>query len=96
VTLSGTPSVFAGFRFPREVISVAVRWCLRDGLSCRDVEPSAVTPEPSWRQMSAFPRKRLVKSGAPAETSWTWLSGRPLRLAPATNEFRDDPFQAVR
>ncbi len=31
-------SVFAGFRFPREVISVAVRWYLRYGLSYRDVE----------------------------------------------------------
>jgi transposase-like protein len=30
--------VFAGFRFPREVISVAVRWYLRYGLSYRDVE----------------------------------------------------------
>jgi len=34
----GTTSVFAGFRFPREVISVAVRWYLRYGLSYRDVE----------------------------------------------------------
>jgi transposase-like protein len=32
------PSSFAGFRFPPEVISVAVRWYLRYGLSCRDVE----------------------------------------------------------
>jgi transposase-like protein len=31
-------SVFAGFRFPSEVISVAVRWYLRYGLSYRDVE----------------------------------------------------------
>jgi len=31
-------SAFAGFRFPREVISVAVRWYPRYGLSCRDVE----------------------------------------------------------
>jgi transposase-like protein len=30
--------VFAGFRFPREVITVAVRWYLRYSLSCRDVE----------------------------------------------------------
>ena len=30
--------MFAGFRFPREVISVAVRWYLRYGLSYRDVE----------------------------------------------------------
>jgi transposase-like protein len=34
-----TPSSsFAGFRFPREVITVAVRWYLRYGLSYRDVE----------------------------------------------------------
>ena len=38
VTAPGVSSAFAGFRFPREVISVAVRWCLRYGLSCRDVE----------------------------------------------------------
>ena len=31
-------SVFAGFRFPPEVIAVAVRWYLRYGLSYRDVE----------------------------------------------------------
>ena len=31
-------SVFAGFRFPSEVISVAVRWYLRYRLSYRDVE----------------------------------------------------------
>jgi hypothetical protein len=31
-------SVFAGFRFPREVIVLAVRWYLRYGLSYRDVE----------------------------------------------------------
>jgi len=28
----------AGCRFPREVVAVAVRWCLRYGLSYRDVE----------------------------------------------------------
>jgi transposase-like protein len=38
MTSSGSSSVFAGFRFPQEVISVAVRGCLRYGLSCRDVE----------------------------------------------------------
>lgn len=32
------PSAFAGFRFPPEVITVAVRWYLRFGLSFRDVE----------------------------------------------------------
>ena len=38
VTSSCSSSVFAGFRFPREVISLAVRWYLRYGLSYRDVE----------------------------------------------------------
>jgi transposase-like protein len=32
------PSAFAGYRFPPEVITVAVRWYLRFGLSYRDVE----------------------------------------------------------
>ena len=31
-------SAFAGFRFPPEVITVAVRWYLRYGLSHRDIE----------------------------------------------------------
>ena len=31
-------SAFAGFRFPPEVITFAVRWYLRYGLSYRDVE----------------------------------------------------------
>jgi len=31
-------SAFAGFRFPHELITVAVRWYLRYGLSYRDVE----------------------------------------------------------
>jgi hypothetical protein len=31
-------SAFSGYRFPREVIVLAVRWYLRFGLSYRDVE----------------------------------------------------------
>jgi IS6 family transposase len=38
VASSGSSSAFVGFRFPREVIAVAVRWYLRYGLSYRDVE----------------------------------------------------------
>ena len=44
-------SAFAGFRFPPEVITVAVRWYLRYGLSYRDVEerwPSAVSRSTTW------------------------------------------------
>jgi len=33
-----SPSAFAGFRFPPDVIVLAVRWYLRFGLSYRDVE----------------------------------------------------------
>ena len=36
--VSAPRSCFAGFRFPSEVIMVAVRWYLRYGLSYRDVE----------------------------------------------------------
>jgi hypothetical protein len=32
------PSAFAGFRFPPDVILLAVRWYLRYGLSYRDLE----------------------------------------------------------
>jgi transposase-like protein len=35
---SPSGSAFAGFRFPAEVIVVAVRWYLQYGLSYRDVE----------------------------------------------------------
>jgi transposase-like protein len=37
-TAPAAPSAFAGFRFPPDVIVVAVRWYLRFGLSYRDVE----------------------------------------------------------
>ncbi|MGH3845201.1 MAG: hypothetical protein ACRDR6_23365 [Pseudonocardiaceae bacterium] len=43
VTRSVAPSAFAGFRFPPEVITLAVRWYLRFGLSYRDVEELALT-----------------------------------------------------
>ena len=38
MTVTAPCSAFAGFRFPREVIAVVVRWYLRYGLSYRDVE----------------------------------------------------------
>jgi transposase-like protein len=36
--------VFAGFRFPYDVISIAVRWRLRYGVSYRDVEELLAEP----------------------------------------------------
>ena len=38
----------AGYRFPREVIAVAVRWYLRYGLSYRDVEELLAEPASRW------------------------------------------------
>ena len=38
-------SEFAGFRFPPDVIALAVRWYLRDGLSYRDVDGYAPLSE---------------------------------------------------
>ena len=38
VARSVASTAFAGFRFPPEVITLAVRWYLRFGLSYRDVE----------------------------------------------------------
>ena len=37
-------SGFAGFRFPPEVILIAVRWYLRYGMSCRDLEELLAEP----------------------------------------------------
>jgi IS6 family transposase len=38
VARSVAPSAFAGFRFPPEAITLVMRWYLRFGLPCRDVE----------------------------------------------------------
>jgi hypothetical protein len=46
-------SAFAGFRFPREVITVAVRWYLRYGLSYRDVEELLAKPSPLNRWITS-------------------------------------------
>lgn len=42
-------SAFAGYRFPPEVIMLAVRWYLRYRLSYRDVEEPASTNHVSAR-----------------------------------------------
>jgi IS6 family transposase len=50
-------SAFAGFRFPPEVITVAVRWYLRYGLSYRDVKEllaeRGTTRRPEWASSRA-------------------------------------------
>ena len=49
--ISRTPqdrSAFAGYRFPPEMIMLAVRWYLRYGLSYRDVEELLTSAGSKW------------------------------------------------
>jgi hypothetical protein len=59
---AATRSAFAGFRFPSDVIVLAVRWYLRFGLSYRDVEELlAVRPMRGLKQdRSARPKVKLA------------------------------------
>lgn len=67
-------SVSAGFRFPREVIAVAVRWYLRYGLSCRDVqellaERGAVTSTKQEARSGNYTRRDFADALAAALSS---------------------------
>jgi transposase, IS6 family len=82
-------SAFSGFRFPREVIVLAVRWYLRFGLSYRDVEelpPSAALrwiTSPCTGGCAASRRcwpTRPGSAGTESATGGTWTrptSGSP-------------------
>jgi hypothetical protein len=48
-------SGFAGFRFPPEVIMMAVRWYLRYGLSYRDVEELLAERGITVDQLTPYP-----------------------------------------
>ena len=48
ISSTSRSSAPAGYRFPREVIAVAVRWYLRYGLSYRDVEELLAEPASRW------------------------------------------------
>ena len=65
-------SVFAGFRFPPEVISVAVRWYLRYGLPYRDVEELLAVMLSARRDLAAarcFFTRALRAGAVPAEVT---------------------------
>ena len=85
----------AGYRFPREVIAVAVRWSLRHGLSYRDVEELlaergiTVDHVPVYRWAQTF-TPELIDAARPARhptgDRWfvdeTYVKGRrPLHLS---------------
>jgi len=88
VTPTRAASVFAGFRFPPEVISVAVRWYLRYGLSYRDVEELlaergiTVDHVTGYRWVQRFTREFIE-------------AARPCRHAPADRWFVDETYLKV-
>jgi transposase-like protein len=63
VTAHRATSVFAGFRFPPEVISLAVRWYLRYGLACRDVEELLAERGVTVDHVSVYRRAASVHPG---------------------------------
>jgi IS6 family transposase len=70
-----TRSAFAGFRFPSDVIVLAVRWYLRFSLSYRDVEELLtergveVDQVTVYRWVLRFP-PLLAEAARPAGTPW--------------------------
>jgi len=68
---TASASAPAGYRFPREVITVAVRWYLRHGLSYRDVEELLVERGVTvdhvtiYRWVQTF-TSELIAAGRPA------------------------------
>jgi transposase len=82
-------SVFAGFRFPREVISLAVRWYLRYGLSYRDVEEllaeRGVTVDhvSIYRWVLRFTQE-FIEAAKPVQP----ITAAPPRTTPATDQRR--------
>ena len=77
-------SAFAGFRFPPEIIVLALRWYLRHGLSYRDVEELLaergieVDHVTVYRWVQRFTPSLLTRPGRAAARSETaGMSTRP-------------------
>ena len=88
MTSSGSVSVFAGFRFPPEVISVAVRWYLRYGLSYRDVEELLAERAITVDHVTIY---RWVQRFIPEFIE----AARPCRHAPGDRWFVDETYVKV-
>jgi transposase-like protein len=81
-------SAFAGFRFPREVIVLAVRWYLRYGLSYRDVEELLAERGVQVDHVSIF---RWVQHFTPLLID----AARPCRHAPGDRWFVDETYAKI-
>src|SRR5947208_7960304 len=78
----------AGYRFPREVISVAVRWYLRYGLSYRDVEELLAERGVEVDHVTIY---RWVQAFAPEFID----AARPARHATGDRWSVDEPYVKV-
>lgn len=83
-----TTSVFAGFRFPPDVISIAVRWYLRYGLSYRDVEELLAERGVTVDHITVY---RWVQRFTPEFIE----AARPCRHAPGDRWFVDETYVKV-
>jgi transposase-like protein len=81
-------SAFAGFRFPPEVITVAVRWYLRYGLSYRDIEELLAERGIEVDHVTVY---RWVQRFAPLFTD----AARPSRHAAGDRWFVDETYVKV-
>ena len=81
-------SAFAGFRFPSEVITVAVRWYLRYCLSYRDVEELLAERGVEVDHVTVY---RWVQRFTPLFTG----AARPLRHATGDRWFVDETYLKV-
>lgn len=81
-------SAFAGFRFPPEVIVLAVRWYLRYGLSYRDVEELLAERDVEVDHVTLF---RWVQRFTPLLVD----AARPCRHAVSSRWFVDETYVKV-
>ncbi len=88
VRVSPHRSSFAGFRFPSEVIIVAVRWYLRYGLSYGDVEELLAERGIAVDHVSVY---RWVQRFTPLLIN----AARPCRHAPGDRWFVDETYVKV-
>ena len=87
-TLEAAPSAFAGFRFPPEVIVLAVRWYLRFGLSYRDLEELLAERGVEVDHVTLY---RWVQHFAPQLVE----AARPCRHAVGARWFVDETYVKV-
>jgi transposase, IS6 family len=81
-------SAFAGFRFPPEVITLAVRWYLRYGLSYRDIEELLAERGVAVDHVTVY---RWVQRFTPLFAD----AARPLRHATGDRWFVDETYVKV-